>query len=331
MKVLVTSKSFGKYAPEALGYLREHGFEVSFISRPSPSSAQILAEIGDSEALIVGNDPVDRELLEKSPHLRLVHMNGTGLDAIDVQAASELGVLVANAPGANRNAVAELTLALMLVAGRGIERHAQALRTGAWERSAGHELSGKTVGLVGLGNIGKRIVELLGGFSVKIVAYDPFGDPSWAAAHGVELETEVDAVFKAADYLALTLPLTEETQGLANGRRIGLMKPDAYLINTARGGLVDDGALIAAVREQRIAGAALDAFSEEPLPLDSPLRIPGITLTPHLAATSIETAMAMSTIVAHNIVDILVDGKIEKALNIEAARAAGKLTTRQKM
>lgn len=331
MRVLITSKSFGKHAPEALDYLRERGIEVRRISKPSPSAAEILAEIGDSEALVVGNDPVDRALLEGSPRLRLVHMNGTGLDAIDVKAASELGVLVANAPGANRNAVAELTVALMLVAGRDIERHSQVLQAGGWERNAGHELSGKTVGLLGLGNIGKRVVELLAGFSVKVLAYDPFGDGSWAAAHGVRLEPELDRVFAEADYLALTLPLTKETEGIADARRIGLMKREAYLVNTARGGLVDDEAIAAAVRERRIAGAALDAFSQEPLPMDSPLRIPGITITPHLAATSVETAAKMSLIVAQNLVDILVEGKMERALNADAARASGKLTARWQM
>jgi D-3-phosphoglycerate dehydrogenase len=328
MKALVTSKSFGKHSPEAIASLKEAGIELDWISRPSPASEDIVAEIGDCEALIVGNDTVDRSVLEAGRKLRVVHMNGTGLDAIDVESASSLGILVANTPGANRNAVAEFTVALILLAGRSVGPHAEALREGRWERSAGRELSGKVLGLVGLGNIGKRVVELVAGFDVVVLAYDPYPDREWAATRGVRLAEGPDEVFMEADFVALTAPLTPETENLADSRRIGFMKWSAYLVNTARGGLVDEAALCAAVREGRIAGAALDTFREEPLPLDSPLRIPGITLTPHLAATSIETAANVSLIVARNLIDILVRGRIDIAVNAAEARASGRLAER---
>jgi D-3-phosphoglycerate dehydrogenase / 2-oxoglutarate reductase len=321
MKVLVTSKSFGRQAPEALRLLQEHQFEIAWASKGSPTAAEIAAEIPGCDALVVGNDTVDAGVFAAGDRLRLVHMHGTGLDGIDVRAASARGVLVANAPGANRNAVAELTVALMLVAARGVAHHLEVVKAGRWERRAGREVSGKTVGVLGLGNIGKRIVELLAGFGVRVVAYEPRPDGAWVAAHGVRLVAGPDEVFQLADFLVLALPLNDETRNLVDVRRIGLMKRDAYLVNTARGGLIDETALAAAVKEGRLAGAALDAFSQEPLPADSVLRVPGIVLTPHLAATSIETAAAVSNIVARNLVGVLVHGDRRCAVNAAAVES----------
>lgn len=306
MKALVTSKSFGKHSPDAVELLERNGIEVSWISRPSPQAQDIAAEIGDCECLIVGNDPVSTIVYDAAPRLRLVHMHGTGLDAIDVAEATKRGIFVANAPGANRNAVAELTVGLMLCAARAIVAHSDSLQQGRWERSAGYEISGKTLGILGLGNIGKRVTELVSGFQMRVLAFDPVSDREWARARGVRLAADVDEVFREADFLVFAVPLTSETAGIGNHERIFSMKPGAFLINTARGGLVDESALAEAVSSGRIAGAAVDAFSEEPLPANSPLRIRGITITPHLAASSIEAAANVSRIVARNVVDILI-------------------------
>ena len=315
MKVLVTSKSFGRSAPEAIEALRANGIEPVWGSKPSLTAAEIAAEVPGFDALIVGNDTVDAGVIEAGDRLKLIHMHGTGLDGIDVERATAKGILVANAPGANRNAVAELAVALMLIAGRRIDAHIESLKAGKWERSAGFEVSGKTVGLLGLGNIGRRIVELLAGFQVRILAYDPQADEAWSREHGITLATSLDQVFAAADFLTLALPLTPETAGIVDERRLALMKTGAYIVNTARGGLVDESALCAAVWAGRIAGAAIDAFAREPLPADSPLRMPGITLTPHLAATSVETSGNVSNMVARNVIDVLVRGRRELAVN----------------
>jgi phosphoglycerate dehydrogenase-like enzyme len=316
--VLVTSKSFGRTAPAAIELLAANGIDMVRGSKPTMTAAEIAAEIAGFDGLIVGNDTVDAGVFAVGNRLRLVHMHGTGLDAIDVKAATERGVLVANAPGANRNAVAELTLGLILVAARAIDKHIDILKAGRWERTAGHEVSGKTIGMLGLGQIGRRIVELLSGFGVRVVAYDVAPDRGWVQERGVDLRDGADAVFAEADYLVLALPLTGETRKFVDARRLALMKPTAVLINTARGGLVDDDALCDAIREKRIAGAALDVFDPEPLPADSPLRNLGITLTPHLAATSIETAAEVSMIVARNVVDVLIHGRFDSAVNPNA-------------
>ncbi|MEW6664233.1 MAG: phosphoglycerate dehydrogenase [Thermodesulfobacteriota bacterium] len=319
MKVLVTSKSFGRFAPEAVQHVKDSGIEVVRGSKASMTAAEIAAEVPGFDALIVGNDTVDAQVLDAGDRLRLVHMHGTGLDAIDVNYATRKGILVANAPGANRNAVAELTVALILIAARSIDRHIALLAEGHWERNAGTEVSGKTLGLLGLGNIGRRLVKLLSGFEMQVLAYDPSAERPWAESHGVLLAEEVDHVFGKADFLVLALPLTKETEKIVDARRIGLMKRSAYIVNTARGGLVDEEALCRAVTEKRIAGAALDAFEQEPLPANSPLRRAGITLTPHLAATSLEAAANVSMIVARNVVDVLINGKTRCAVNTGAA------------
>lgn len=318
MKVLVTSKSFGRVAPDAIDLLKNSGIEVVWGSKPSMTAAEIAAEIPGFDALVVGNDTVDAGVLAAADRLRLVHMHGTGLDAIDIRSATEGGVLVANAPGANRNAVAELTVALMLVAARSIDRHIDILKSGRWERSPGYEISGKTVGVIGLGNIGQRIVELLSGFNVGVIGFDVRPDAEWVERASVALAASADEVFAAADFVVLALSLNAQTKGFVDARRLGLMKRSAYLVNTARGGLVDDEALCAALRDKRIAGAAIDVFDPEPLPLDSPLRSCGATLTPHLAATSIESAGNVSRIVARNIIDVLLHGRTGCAVNPKA-------------
>ncbi len=318
MKVFVTSKSFGRTAPDSIDLLTSNDLEVVRGSKPTLTAAEIAAEIGDSDALVVGNDPVDAQVLDAGWNLKLIHMHGTGLDAIDVAGASARGIAVANAPGANSNAVAELTVALMLIAARRIDTHMDILKSGRWERKAGSEVSGKTIGILGLGSIGRRVAQLLKGFEVSLVGYDPYITAQELDGLDVRLAEDVDAVFAAADFLTLSLPLNEATHHLVNAQRIGLMKPGAIVVNTARGGLIDENALCDALASGRIAGAALDAFDPEPLAKDSPLRSSGAVLTPHLAATSIESAAEVSRIVARNVVDMLVHGNTACAVNQHA-------------
>jgi phosphoglycerate dehydrogenase-like enzyme len=332
VRALVTSKSFGREAPDAIALLTDNGIEVVRGSKPTMTPEEIASEVGGVDVLIVGNDRVNAHVLARADRLRLVHMHGTGLDGIDVAAATQAGVLVANAPGANRNAVAELTVALMLVAARSLHSHMESLKAGKWERTAGYELTSKTVGLLGLGSIGRRVVELLAGFAMPVVAHDPWPDAEWAARHQVSLAEDPDAVFAAADFVILTLPLTAQTSGFVDARRLALMKPSAFLVNTARGALVDEAALERAIREKGIAGAALDTFDPEPLAADSPLRDLGIVLTPHLAATSHEAAATVSRVVARNVVDVLVGGRTGCAVNAaDVARpaAGGSVTASQ--
>lgn len=316
MKVLVTSKSFGKVAPDAIETLRSQGFEVVSGSKPNMTAHDIAAEIAGFDALIVGNDSVTDEVFAAADRLKIVHMHGTGVDAIDINSASEHGVLVANAPGANCNAVAELSVGLMLVAARSIDQHIDILRAGEWKRTPGNELSHKTLGMIGLGAIGRRVVNLLSGFEMDVVGFDIKPDAGWASGNNVSLASNPDEVFARADFLVLALSLNDKTHHFVDARRIGLMKQSAFLINTARGGLVDVSALCSALNEGRIKGAAIDVFDPEPLEPDSILRQTNATLTPHLAATSVESAGNVSRIVARNLIDVLVKKNFSSAINL---------------
>jgi D-3-phosphoglycerate dehydrogenase len=321
MRILVTSKSFSKVDPAASKLLEEKGFILEHLQAPVMTSSLIASRIKGIDCLIVGNDPVGPNVFEAADCLKLVHMHGTGLDGIDVESATAHGVLVSNVTGANKNAVAELTLALMLTVGRRIDKHIELFKQGRWERTAGHELSSKTVGIIGLGNIGRRLVELLKGFDVKVIGYDPYADRSWAEAHGVRLADHSDKVFTDADFLVLSAPLTPETEHIVCAQTLSLMKRSAYLINTARGALVDEQALTEAVQSGRIAGAAIDVYRQEPPSDDSPLRLADIVMTPHIAATSYETSSAVSMIVARQIIEILIDGHKELAVNHQEVSA----------
>jgi D-3-phosphoglycerate dehydrogenase len=316
VKILVTSKSFGQNTP-AITELEKHGFKIIRSNTTTPVASDIREQIKGIDAIVVGNNPVDESVINAADRLKLIHMHGTGLDAIDVEAATRKGIYVANAPGANKNAVAELTVLLMLALARQFSTHVDSLKAGEWERRTGHELSNSTVGIIGTGNIGRRVTELLKGFNVKIIAYDPFMDTSWAANHNVNSLKDSDAIFKNADWVVLSLPLTDKTRHLVNDHTLSLMKPGAYLVNTARGGLVDEEALCRAVRDKRIAGAALDTFIDEPPAMDSPLRSGGILMTPHIGALSIETAYRVSQSVVKNIIDILIHNNTKAAVNAE--------------
>lgn len=315
MKVLVSSRSFGQEAPEAIKRLNDAGIEVTRMSTPNPDVQTLAKAIPGYDALVVGNEAVSEVVLAASDKLKIVHMNGTGLDGIDITAATRHGVLVGNTPGANRNAVAELTVALMLISARSIHKYATIVDQGRWERSRGIELSNKCVGVLGLGEIGQRVIELLRGFEVSVCAYDVAPPVAWAAKEQVGLCESVKEVVAQADFLVLTLPLTDETHHLINKHTLALMKPTAYLINTARGGLVDSEALRQAVIQKRIAGAALDVFSSEPLAEDSPLRGLDLVLTPHLAASSQESSANVSHIVVDHLIDALIHGKQDFAVN----------------
>ena len=317
MKILVTSKSFGQYNASAVKLLEDHGFEITYSDTANSTAADIRRQVKDFDALVVGNDPVDASVIAAADQLKLIHMHGTGLDAIDVEAATKRNIYVANTPGANKNAVAELTVLLMLALGRQLSVHIELLKAGEWKRRAGHELSNSTVGIIGMGNIGRRVAELLGGFNVSIIAYDPVADTEWAAKYGVNFLHNHDEIFKQADWIVLALPLTDKTKRMVNKRTLSLMKPSAYLVNTARGGLVDEAALCQAIEEKWIAGAAIDTFIDEPPSMDSRIRSSGILMTPHIGATSIETSAMVSQSVAKNIIDILIHNITNSAINAE--------------
>jgi phosphoglycerate dehydrogenase-like enzyme len=235
--------------------------------------------------LIVGVDPVTAPVLEAGP-LRVVVKYGTGIDNIDVRAAKGLGVRVSSTPGANARSVAELAAALLLALARHVATHDRRVRAGSWKRTTGVELAGKRLGIVGYGAIGREVAAIArNGLAMDVVAHDPF-----VREADVPL-LPLDEVLRTSDAVSLHVPLTDETRGLIGARELEAMRPNALLINTARGGLLDEAALAEALRSGQLAGAALDGYEEEPLG-DSPLReLDNVVLSPHAGAATREAAL----------------------------------------
>ena len=284
MKVLITEK----LAESAVELLREE-FEVDVLLGLSPE--ELLERIGDYDGLIVRSATmVSAEVIERAENLKAIGRAGIGVDNIDVEAATKRGILVANAPASNTVAAAEHTLALMLAAARRIPAADTSLRGGEWNRSAfkGVEVSNKTLGLVGLGHVGTIVARGAVGMGMRLLAYDPYVSEDRMRSMNVESAESLDEIFEHSDFVSLHVPRTPQTAGMVDAGALEKMKPTAYLINVARGGIVDETALYNALKEGTIAGAALDVFQEEPT-TDSPLfALPNVVVTPHLGASTAE-------------------------------------------
>lgn len=269
-------------------------------------------------ALLVRSETqVTDAVLGNAPRLKFVGRAGMGVDNIDVAAATRRGVTVMNTPGANTVSAAEHAIGLMLALARRIPRAAESMRKGEWDRKrfAGTELHGKVLGLVGLGRIGSHVAGIARAFGMRVVAHDPFLSESRAKDLGAEL-TGLDDLLARADVISLHVALTDKTRHMMDARRLALMKPKAVLINTARGGLIDDAALVTALKEKRIGGAGLDVFEPEPLPADSPYRsLDNVVLTPHLAASTSEAQERTSVEICGAVRDAITKGEVRGAVN----------------
>lgn len=314
-KVLVTSKSFAKYNPEIVEELRSKGIEIVRARKSNMCSREIAEEIKDYDGIVCGIDPINKEVIDAGKKLKVIHMNGTGVDHIDIDEATRRKIYVGNCPGANAGAVAELNLAILLAEARKIIKYSNRIKEGKWEREVGVELSGKTMGVLGLGAVGRKFVELLKGFHMNILAYDIKPDLAWCKKEKVTLVEDVSKIFEQCDFISLNLPLFDSTRYIINENSLKKMKKDAILVNTARGGLINTEDLIRALKNKTIRGAALDAFENEPLEPGSELRRLDVTLTPHLGASSIETMKNVSRIVADHLEEVLLNGDPKNMLN----------------
>jgi D-3-phosphoglycerate dehydrogenase len=278
----------------------------------------LLAAIGDYDALVVRSaTQVDRQLLDAGKKLRVVGRAGVGLDNVDVKAATERGVLVVNAPSGNVVSAAEHTIALLLSLLRRVPEAQVSLKAGEWKRSkfVGTELQGKTVGLVGLGQVGARVAARLAPWGVRLLAFDPYISDERAAELGVVL-SDLDDLLSTADVVSLHTPVTPETTGLMNAERFSRMKDGAFLVNCARGALVDEAALLQALDSGRLAGAALDVFAAEP-PKDFTLaKHPKVVVTPHLGASTVEAQDRVATETVEMLVEALAGSPFVAAVNL---------------
>ncbi len=311
-------------SPAGLDILRAGGAEVVDVSRDGREALE--GALADATALLVrSRTQVDGKLLALAPNLKVVGRAGVGVDNVDVFEATRRGVLVLNAPNANLVSATEHTFALLLALARQLPAADASLKRGEWDRGRflGVELAGKTLGIVGFGRIGQKVAARAKGFEMKVVAYDPWLDEEIAKRQGVPL-LSIDELIATADVLTLHVPLSPETRNLISAERIARMKPGALLINCARGGVVDEAALLAALEEGRIAGAALDVFAQEP-PADPRLAAHSrVVASPHLGAQTAEAQERVSTEVARMVLDALAGSYAVSAVNLPfSADASG--------
>jgi D-3-phosphoglycerate dehydrogenase len=284
-KILVTPTSYGSQEPGLKTDLEALVGEVIYNTTGKPLSSEQLQELlPDVDGLIAGLDEIDAKVLSSAPELKIVARYGVGYNNVDLETAKTLGIIVTNTPGANAVAVAELTIGLILNLLRPILPAVNRTKNGEWPRFKGYSLEGKTVGLLGLGAIGKETAKRLVGFGCQILAYDLFPDEKFAAEYTIKLALLED-ILPAADIISLHLPGTPDTQRIVNQEFIDRMKTGAWLVNTARGDLIDEDALVNALKEGKLRGAAMDVYPEEPPPEGSQLlKLEQVITTPHMGA-----------------------------------------------
>jgi phosphoglycerate dehydrogenase-like enzyme len=302
--VVVTWPDYDADGEHLGGALRRAGLTPRLeAKRGARSVAEMRGLLAGAVAAIVSTDPFDADVLAASPGLRVIARVGVGVDSIDVDAATVHGVAVTITPGANEATVADHTVGLMLAALRRVCEHDGAVRRGRWNRTGEHTpwlLSGSTVGLVGFGHIGRTVARRLAGFEVRVLATDPIA-PRDAAVEAVGL----DELLAASDVVSLHVPLQPSTRGLIGARELALMPAHAILVNTARGGIVDEGALARALERGRLRAAALDVFDEEPPRASRLLSLPNVVLSPHNAGLSIPSIEEMTRRATSSVIEVM--------------------------
>jgi D-3-phosphoglycerate dehydrogenase len=295
-------------AGEGIDLLKENGLQVEFLQ--DNRGENIIRRVGDADAILVRTSKITREIIEAGTRLKVIARHGVGVDNIDLEAASERRIYVTNTPNANTISVAEHVMGLILALAKNMRKADIALRGGRFEvrnQYIGVELEGKTLGIVGLGKIGQKVGRIAAyGFGMNVVGYDPYVR-SEQLDSAIELTSDWDRVFRESDFVSLHLPLLESTRGMVGMKEFKKMKPTAYLINAARGGVANERDLIEALREGRIAGLGTDVYEQEPPAKDNALFLMENTVTtPHMAAHSREAMVKMATHAAQGIVEVLV-------------------------
>ena len=304
-KVMICPAPLAGLEGEHLQVLRRAGFELIYPAKAVQMTEEdILTEMQGVSASLAGSEPYTREVLEKLPELKVIARAGVGYDAVDVQAATEFGIAVAFAPGTNQDAVAEHCFMLMLALAKNLIVQHNGIKAGGWPRRANQPLRTRVLGLVGLGRIGKAVTLRALAFGMKVIAYEPYPDLAFVEAHGVKL-VSLEELMSQSDTVSLHLPLMADSRKLIDRKLIGLMKPTAYLINTARGAVIDEQALYEALRDKKIAGAGLDVFDEEPPEGNPLLTLDNVVLTAHTAGVDVQSRDEMALVAAKAIARLL--------------------------
>jgi len=293
-------------APILNEILQKNGLKITY--EPEITPDQIKEKISNFDIVVVrSRTKITKEMIDRATQCKIIARVGVGLDNIDVDAAKAKGIRVINAVEGAMNAVAELVLGLMLSLAREIPRADREIRNGNWLKKElmGSELSGKYLGIVGLGNIGKRLAKLARGLNMNIIGFDvmPIAD-DFARDVGL-IKADIDTLLSSADYVSFHVPLTETTHHLVNSKRISTMKKTAYIINTSRGEIIDEDALYNALKEGKIAGAALDVFEKEPAVGNKLATLPNVVCTPHIGAQTKEAQTLAANVIGEKIIMIL--------------------------
>ena len=302
MKVLTTPRSYGKTDPAVFEMLEKAGLEVIRNETGGILDREAMKRLlADCEGVIVGVDPLDAQVMAAAPRLRAIAKYGVGVDNIDLEAARARGIKVSRTVGANAEAAADYAITLMLAVARRAAAIDARCRRGDWGKITTRDISGGVLGLLGLGAIGRLVARRAQGFGMTVMAYDPFWDEDYARANGI-VKASPEEICAQADVISLHLPLTEETRGTIGAPELAQMKPDAILVNTARGGLIDENALLDALAAGRIYGAGVDAFAQEPPEDPRWFTLENVVLGSHCAASTDGAARNMGRMATENLI-----------------------------
>jgi D-3-phosphoglycerate dehydrogenase len=307
-------------SPKGIALLQQRPeFKVTVLKQKTDESA-LLPLVKDVQAMVVRSETkITRNVIEAAPNLRVIGRAGVGVDNVDVDAATQRGIVVMNTPGGNTISTAELTFSMLMALARKIPQANASMKEGKWSRKEfqGTELLNKTLGILGMGRIGGEVAKRAQAFGMKVVAYDPYLSMARAKALQVDLKENVNDVYAAADFITVHMPMTEETKGMVNAAAFAKMKRGARILNCARGGIINEADLYAAIQSGQVGGAALDVYETEPPPGDFPLRaLPQVVMTPHLGASTEEAQENVGIEVAEAITDYLLSGAVRNAVNL---------------
>ena len=302
-RILLTTTSFQDTPGDHHKLLADTGWEIVRARGPL-SEAQTLELVGDIDAFICGDDAITRKVLEKArPRLKIISKYGIGVDKIDVKSATEFGLPVLFTPGVNHTTVAEHTFLLLLALEKNFIAAVDATRKGEWKRKTGHELLDKTIGIIGLGRIGKEVAIRARAFGMHPVGFDVYWDEAFARQHGVRRAATLDELFAASDYISLHTNLTPETRAMINARSIAKMKKGVIILNCARGEIVHTADMVTALQSGQVAGYGADVLDQEPPPASHPLlKLPNCIITPHVASRTYESVVRQATTAVKNLI-----------------------------
>lgn len=311
MKVLIPDK----VSEKATEILEENGFEVE--NKPGISVEELIRMCGDCDAMIVRSGiKITKEAIDAAKNLKIVVRAGVGYDNIDVSYAASKGIVVENTPFGNTNAAAEHTLTLLMMLSKHILHSTIELKGGVWDRKKykATELKGKTLGIVGLGNVGKKVAKVATALEMDVICFDPFVNDAAMKEIGVK-KVELEDLLKESDYITVHVPLTEKTRDMISEKEFSMMKDNVRILNVARGGVINEGALEKAILSGKVAAAALDVYKEEPPICRSLIAHDKVICTPHLGASTVEAQLNVAIDAANQIVKALKQGKIENCVN----------------